>query len=87
MTDYCLYSQNYTQEYFDKNCTVQTQEHGDMSALEPCNYASNVAFYVMTNEICKETWNMPADYGMKIIISYTTRCVRFYYISYGWLRV
>merc|ERR1711935_233161 len=46
--------------WFEKNCTVQ--EYGQMPIWEPCNYASNLAYYHTTTEICsRQQWNLPED--------------------------
>ena len=48
--------------WFEKNCTVQ--EYGQMPIWEPCNYASNLAYYHTTTEICsRQQWNLPEDDG------------------------
>merc|ERR1712241_110886 len=47
-------------KWFEKNCTVQ--EYGQMPIWEPCNYASNLAYYHTVTEICgRESWNLPLD--------------------------
>merc|ERR1711997_1316646 len=47
-------------KWFEKNCTVQ--EYGQMPIWEPCNYASNLAYYHTTTEICsRQQWNLPED--------------------------
>lgn len=44
------------------NCTVQ--EKGNMPIFEPCDYASNIAYYHTMLEICSRgTWNIPSEYG------------------------
>ena len=49
--------------WFEKNCTVQ--EFGQVPIWEPCNYASNLAYYHTVTEICKrENWNLPLDDGI-----------------------
>merc|ERR1712038_744651 len=49
-----------SRKWFEKNCTVQ--EYGQMPIWEPCNYASNLAYYHTVTEICaKEEWNVPLD--------------------------
>ena len=50
------------QEYFDENCT--TQDYGSVPIYEPCNYASNVAYYHNSLEAChKPHWNFDQDTG------------------------
>jgi len=47
-------------KWFEVNCTVQ--EYGQMSIWEPCNYASNLAYYHTVTEICaRQEWNLPLD--------------------------
>ena len=49
-------------KWFEVNCTVQ--EYGQMSIWEPCNYASNLAYYHTVTEICaRQEWNLPLDDG------------------------
>ena len=49
-------------QWFENNCTVQ--EYGQIPIYEPCNYASNIAYYHTSVEICKrEVWAMDPDYG------------------------
>ena len=46
------------------NCTVQ--EYGQIPIWEPCNYASNMAYYHTVTELCarrQETWSMPEESG------------------------
>ena len=53
--------------WFEKNCTVQ--EFGQIPIWEPCNYASNLAYYHTVTEICKrESWNLPLDDGITTLI-------------------
>lgn len=48
------------QKWFESNCT--TQEYGQMPIYEPCNYASNIAYYHTVTEICDHPWwYMPQD--------------------------
>ena len=49
-------------KWFEKNCTVQ--EYGSMPIFEPCNYASNLAYYHTATEICaKKQWALPQEQG------------------------
>jgi hypothetical protein len=44
------------------NCTIQ--EFGSVSIYEPCNYASNVAYYYTVTEMCDhEGWTLPIEEG------------------------
>ena len=44
--------------WFEYNCT--TQAYGNMPITEPCNYASNIAYYHTVTEICgRKNWNVP----------------------------
>ena len=50
------------QRWFELNCTIQ--EFGSVSIYEPCNYASNVAYYHTVTEICDhEGWTIQMDDG------------------------
>ena len=52
-------------KWFESNCTVQ--EYGQMSIWEPCNYASNLAYYHTVTEICaRQEWNLPEDDGKSV---------------------
>ena len=47
-------------KWFEFNCT--TQEYGNMPIFEPCNYASNIAYYHTVTEICgRQDWNVPDE--------------------------
>lgn len=49
-------------EYVEWNCTLQ--EQGEIPVYEPCNYASNVAYYHSMLEVCMtDGWAMPEEYG------------------------
>ena len=55
-------------KWFEFNCTVQ--EYGSMPIFEPCNYASNVAYYHTATEICaKMDWTMPQHHGESKIVN------------------
>ena len=44
--------------WFELNCT--TQAYGNLPIYEPCNYASNLAYYHTVTEICsKSEWSVP----------------------------
>ena len=49
-------------QWFEVNCTVQ--EYGSVPIWEPCNYASNIAYYHTVTEICfRKEWSMPEESG------------------------
>ena len=49
-------------KWFENNCTIQ--EYGQMPIWEPCNYASNVAYYHTATEICnRKQWNLAQNKG------------------------
>ena len=49
-------------KWFESNCTIQ--EYGQMPIWEPCNYASNVAYYHTATEICnRKQWNLAQNKG------------------------
>ena len=49
-------------QWFEVNCTVQ--EYGKIPIWEPCNYASNMAYYHTVTEICsRKEWSMPEESG------------------------
>ena len=51
--------------WFEYNCTVQ--EYGSMPIFEPCNYASNLAYYHTATEICgKKDWGLPMEQGLQL---------------------
>jgi hypothetical protein len=51
------------QRWFELNCTVQ--EFGSVPIYEPCNYASNVAYYYTASEICDhDGWTLPLKEGI-----------------------
>ena len=50
-------------KFLDNNCTVQ--DYGKIPIWEPCNYASNIAYYRALVEICeKKNWSMPKKAGI-----------------------
>ena len=50
------------QHFLEHNCTVQ--EYGNIPIWEPCNYASNVAYYHDFIEICHHKgWSFPSESG------------------------
>jgi len=57
--------------WFERNCT--TEKYGNIPVWEPCNYASNIAYYHTVIEQCaKETWSMSKDSVNTIIKSYAS---------------
>ena len=51
------------EKWFEDNCTVQ--EYGNVPIFEPCNYASNIAYYHTATEICaRENWLLSEDKGI-----------------------
>ena len=57
---------NQNLRWFEYNCTVQ--EYGSMPIFEPCNYASNIAYYHTATEICgKVDWSLPMEKGFLFI--------------------
>ena len=49
---------NAQNKWFELNCT--TQAYGNMPIYEPCNYASNLAYYHTVTEICaRAEWSVP----------------------------
>jgi len=59
-------------KYHEQNAT--TQNFHNMTIYEPCNYASNVAYYHVVTQICKhkDLWNMPQDYVKAILQGFAT---------------
>lgn len=59
------------QTWSERNCTVQP--YGNIPVWEPCNYASNIAYYHTVVEQCaKESWNMPSQSVKTIIKAYAS---------------
>eukprot|EP00095_Tigriopus_kingsejongensis_P005289 maker-scaffold758_size101577-snap-gene-0.21 protein:Tk05289 transcript:maker-scaffold758_size101577-snap-gene-0.21-mRNA-1 annotation:"-denpendent receptor" len=59
------FSNRYYENY---NCSLQ--EYGNLPIHEPCNYASNIAYYHMMLEICqKDSWNIDEDYAYQAAVS------------------
>ena len=46
--------------WHEVNCT--SQPGNGMAIWEPCNYASNLAYNKLTQEICAQTWKMPSHF-------------------------
>ena len=49
--------------YWEQNATAQN--YHDVVIYEPCNYASNVAYYHVTTQMCDhwDKWNIPETYA------------------------
>lgn len=48
--------------WFEDNCTVQAE--GNIPIYEPCNYASNIAYYHAALEVCKKrSWSFGGEHG------------------------
>jgi len=59
------------QIWYERNCTIE--KYGNMPVWEPCNYASNIAYYHTVIEHCaKKTWSMSKDSMNTIIKSYAS---------------
>ena len=57
-----LFLQESEESWIEFNCTTQVK--GDMAIYEPCNYASNVAYYHTVLEMCqREDWSLDNSYG------------------------
>ena len=55
------------------------QEYHSIGIYEPCNYASNLAYYHMVTMICdNQEWSLPAEYTKAMVQAFTckkTNCV------------
>jgi len=57
--------------WHERNCTVQP--YGNIPIWEPCNYASNIAYYRTVVEQCtRKSWSMPQDSVNTIIKAYAS---------------
>ena len=57
-------------EYHEQNLTVQ-QFH-NIGIYEPCNYASNLAYYRVVTSICThQQWSLPAEYQVAMAQAFT----------------
>ena len=53
-------------EFVENNCNVQN--YGNVPIWEPCNYASNIAYYRAVVQICeRQKWSMPKKSGMLLL--------------------
>ena len=61
-------------QYHEQNLTVQ--EYQNIGIYEPCNYASNVAYYHVVTSICKyEDWSVSDDYKLAMAQAFTSLTV------------
>ena len=61
-------------KYHEQNLTVQ--EYHNIGIYEPCNYASNVAYYHVVTSICSyEGWSLPSSYTLAMAQSFTALTV------------
>ena len=57
-------------EYHEQNLTVQ--EFHNIGIYEPCNYASNLAYYRVVTSICGyQQWSLPAEYQVAMAQAFT----------------
>merc|ERR1719348_1658993 len=60
--------------YHEQNLTLQ--EYKNIGIYEPCNYASNLAYYHVVTMVCEHTeWNLPKDYQLAIAQTFTALTV------------
>jgi len=59
-------------KYHEQNATVQ--EFHNITIYEPCNYASNVAYYHVVTQMCQHTgeWSMPQDHVRALLQGFAT---------------
>ncbi len=71
------------ERWFEVNCT--TQEYGKVPIWEPCNYASNMAYYHTAIEICKRDeakWSLDDEWSKKnnsyltFLVTYIIHCLQ-----------
>ena len=61
-------------KYHEQNLTVQ--EYHNISIYEPCNYASNVAYYHVVTSICDYSdWSLSSPYQLAMAQSFTALTV------------
>jgi len=61
-------------EYHEQNLTFQ--EYHNIGIYEPCNYASNLAYYHVVTMICDhQEWNLPIDYQLAMAQAFTSLTV------------
>ena len=48
------------------------QEYHSIGIYEPCNYASNLAYYRVVTSICSyQQWSLPAEYQVAMAQAFT----------------
>ena len=61
-------------KYHEQNLTVQ--DYHNIGLYEPCNYASNVAYYHVVTSICDyQDWSLPSPYQLAMAQSFTALTV------------
>ena len=61
-------------KYHEQNLTVQ--EYHSIGIYEPCNYASNVAYYHVVTSICDyQDWSLSSSYQLAMAQSFTALTV------------
>ena len=61
-------------KYHEQNLTEQ--EYHNIGIFEPCNYASNVAYYHVVTSICSyQDWSLPSPYTLAMAQSFTALTV------------
>lgn len=61
-------------QYHEQNLTVQN--YHNIGIYEPCNYASNVAYYHVVTSICKyQDWSISPDYTLAMAQAFTALTV------------
>merc|ERR1719348_2085878 len=69
----CL-GEGHCHEYHEQNLTFQ--EYHNIGIYEPCNYASNLAYYHVVTMICDNTeWTLPAMYQKAMAQAFTSLTV------------
>jgi len=61
-------------QYHEQNLTIQT--YHNISIYEPCNYASNIAYYHVVVGICKyQHWSVSSEYTLAMAQAFTALTV------------
>jgi len=64
-------------QYHEQNLTVQN--YHNIGIYEPCNYASNVAYYHVVTSICKyQDWSISSDYTLAMAQAFTGLILNLY---------
>ena len=59
-------------QYHEQNLTVQ--EYHSIGIYEPCNYASNLAYYHVVTMICdNQEWSLPTEYTTAMAQAFTCK--------------